>query len=615
MRTTRKVSTCIAFAVLLVGLASAGAAFAALSVQNRPMVIGASGGTYGLKKDGTVLFTGLNFNGEGNVGSWTDMKQVAAGGFYTKHTVGLRENGTVVAIGNNGYGACNVGGWTNIKKLGTLMNSDFTVGIKNDGSVVATGSNGYGQCNVGSWHDITDAASGFLHTIGLTTTGSVVAAGDTFYGETDVAGWHDITAVAAGGYHSVGLKNDGTVVACGKSDWGQCDVAGWHDIIAIAAGYNFTVGLKRDGTLVACGEVGPYSYGQTDVSGLGDVVAIACGDEHTIALKSNGSVVTVGLDNTDQGDTESWQLGDADDNIPGLSPSFWQMQGWGSRVADKYDVYRINLTKGVPVELSCVRLSDDADYDIFLYGPDAWNIWNWSQWLPGYSWAKSGDQTETISYTPTESGTHYLLVDCDTGAGRYKVIERCSARLGAHAPTIVTYGQTLNVTGPITASEKYAPMLSQELQLSRTDSSGSATVATTSPSAAGAYSLGFVPDRGGSWRCSLVATSSLMAPDATGTYTVRPVLSTPKTTSTPKRNRTFTLSGTVAPAHAAKIAVVLYKYSHGSLHKYTTHTVTSSAGGKWTLKLKLGSADWRIRAGHKDTGHVQGWSKYKRIVL
>lgn len=615
MRRGRLVSACIALAVLISAGAGTGVAMAALSQQVQPMVVGGTSGTYALKKDGSVLFTGLNYNGEGNASSWTDMKQIASGGYYTKHTVGLKEDGTVVAIGNNGYGACNVSGWTNIKRLGTLMYSDFTVGIKNDGSVVATGSNYYGQCNVAGWHDIKDAASGFLHTVGLTTTGSVVAVGDDFYGERDVSGWRDIKAIAAGGYHTVGLRSDGTVVATGKSDWGQCDVSGWHDIIAIAAGFNFTVGLKRDGTVVACGEVGPYSYGQTHVSDWGDIVAVACGDEHTIGLKSDGSVVTVGLANTNQGDTQSWRLADADDNIPGLTPSFWQIRGWGSKVADKYDVYRVNLLKDVPVQLSCLRTSGDADYNIFLYGPDAWNIWGFSQWLPGWQWANSGDQTETITYTPTRSGTHYLLVDCNTGSGWYKVIERCSARLNAHSATTVRYGQTLAVTGPITAAEKYAPMAWQQLTLYSASSAGSALVATTSATGAGDYSLGFVPDRGGTWTCSLVASDSLMAADVSGSYAVVPVLSTPTVRGRAKANRYFSLTGAVGPAHSGRVTVEVYKYSRGKLKKYKTYAVNSTGSGTWALRLKLGKADWRIRAGHKDADHAQGWSGYKRVKL
>ena len=52
--------------------------------------------TVGLKSDGTVVAVGNNIDGQLNVGSWTDIVQVAAGRY---HTVGLKSDGTVVAVG------------------------------------------------------------------------------------------------------------------------------------------------------------------------------------------------------------------------------------------------------------------------------------------------------------------------------------------------------------------------------------------------------------------------------------------------------------------------------------------------------------------------------------
>ena len=53
--------------------------------------------TVGVKSDGTVVAVGRNNYGQCNVGSWTDIVQVAAG---DGHTVGLKSDGTVVAVGN-----------------------------------------------------------------------------------------------------------------------------------------------------------------------------------------------------------------------------------------------------------------------------------------------------------------------------------------------------------------------------------------------------------------------------------------------------------------------------------------------------------------------------------
>ena len=53
------------------------------------------------------------------------------------YTVGLRSDGTVVAVGDNGYGQCDVGAWTGIVQV--AAGGYHTVGLKSDGTVVAVG--------------------------------------------------------------------------------------------------------------------------------------------------------------------------------------------------------------------------------------------------------------------------------------------------------------------------------------------------------------------------------------------------------------------------------------------------------------------------------------------
>lgn len=54
----------------------------------------------GLRTDGTVVFTGVNFFGQGNVSEWTDIIQIHAQQYAT---VGLRSDGTVVRVGIDYY--------------------------------------------------------------------------------------------------------------------------------------------------------------------------------------------------------------------------------------------------------------------------------------------------------------------------------------------------------------------------------------------------------------------------------------------------------------------------------------------------------------------------------
>jgi alpha-tubulin suppressor-like RCC1 family protein len=62
--------------------------------------------------------------------------------------VGVKSDGTVVAVGGNNDGQLNVGSWTNIVQVAA---SGHTVGVKSDGTVVAAGSNYYGQCSLYNW--------------------------------------------------------------------------------------------------------------------------------------------------------------------------------------------------------------------------------------------------------------------------------------------------------------------------------------------------------------------------------------------------------------------------------------------------------------------------------
>jgi len=101
----------------------------------------------GLKFDGTVVGVGLNYFGQLNFSSWSDIVQVAAG-YY--HTVGLKSDGTVVAVGYNLDDQCNVSSWTDIVQV--AADWYHTVGLKSDGTVVAVGRNDFGQCNVSGWN-------------------------------------------------------------------------------------------------------------------------------------------------------------------------------------------------------------------------------------------------------------------------------------------------------------------------------------------------------------------------------------------------------------------------------------------------------------------------------
>lgn len=156
--------------------------------------------TVGLRSDGTVVAVGWNDDGQCNVGRWTDIIAISAGGTpygttsriteYLGHTVGLRFDGTVVAAGNNRYKQCNVGSWTDI--VAVAAGGLHTVGLRSDGTVVAVGSNEHGQCNVDNWTDIVAISAKRNCTVGVRSDGTVVAVGSNKYGQCNVESWTDI---------------------------------------------------------------------------------------------------------------------------------------------------------------------------------------------------------------------------------------------------------------------------------------------------------------------------------------------------------------------------------------------------------------------------------------
>jgi alpha-tubulin suppressor-like RCC1 family protein len=103
------------------------------------------------------------------------------------HTVGLKLDNTVIATGNNYEGQCDVGNWTNVIQVTT--GAIHTLGLKADGTVIAVGANCYGQSNVAGWVDIVQVAAGYSHTVALKSDGTVVAVGDNEYGQCEVGGW------------------------------------------------------------------------------------------------------------------------------------------------------------------------------------------------------------------------------------------------------------------------------------------------------------------------------------------------------------------------------------------------------------------------------------------
>ncbi len=236
---------------------------------------------YGIRKDGRVLAAGNSvFNSA--IAKWTDVTELATG---RNHLVALRRNGTVLATGENKNGQCNVSNWTDVVAI--AAGAYHTVGLPRDGTVLATRiiqdrselRCDYGQSNISDWKGIVSVFTNDCTTVGLRSDGTICLEGEQNY-DGQWRKWKDIVSVLPCTDVLFGLRMDGTVIACidknyiskrfafdeerAKSrivQWGyDCEeVLEWRNIIALYVAHanvnnlssrQKVFGLRADGTLV-----------------------------------------------------------------------------------------------------------------------------------------------------------------------------------------------------------------------------------------------------------------------------------------------------------------------------------------------------------------------------
>lgn len=267
----------------------------------------AAGGAFAIavRKDGTVVASGYNGDGECNVSTWTNIIEVAAG---SSHAVGLKSDGTVVATGDNSHGQCEVYGWTDIVSISA--NTAQTVGLRRDGTLVSTQIKDTGKfkqyaCGQDQVADIRDAVAvevGNKHIAVLKSDGTVVSLGANFEGQCNTKKWDNIVQISAGDFYTLGLKKDGTVVTTPLSDpindeedRDVIQVESWRNVTMISAGCFNTYGICDDKSIVATKSLNSFSpKHENQVAQLENVCYIVDGHYFTLVLHNSGTVTLVG---------------------------------------------------------------------------------------------------------------------------------------------------------------------------------------------------------------------------------------------------------------------------------------------------------------------------------
>lgn len=196
------------------------------------VVLGSMDGIAGIKEDGSVvveLDDGVNYDIDyyksyRGCGDWTNIDDIVSN---SAGTFGLKKNGTVIATDTtvrqfeeNYRRKFTFDGWKDITELqlSANMNGDFVLlGLSEDGTLYYNGA----CMTVGDWNGIKDISaidcSPYVYLVlKKDGTADIGGIGGGFYAG-KVFAWEDISQIKVGSSAAAGLKNDGTVVVVGQN--------------------------------------------------------------------------------------------------------------------------------------------------------------------------------------------------------------------------------------------------------------------------------------------------------------------------------------------------------------------------------------------------------------
>ena len=197
----------------------------------------------GLKYDGSVVSFAQynNAQSEFDTSTWTDIVQIDVG---YRHAVGLKRNGTVVATGNNYNNRCAVSSWRNMKKVVATTNG--TMGLQNNGQIKFVGEDEGTKFSCKNVVDISAASISYA----LTEDGKLYEASPYDKQERSNKDWGEIA------YISKNLRSVNCCAAITKdfklrTEYIAYDkvTSKWNNIVGGGLWRNGAIGITADGYL------------------------------------------------------------------------------------------------------------------------------------------------------------------------------------------------------------------------------------------------------------------------------------------------------------------------------------------------------------------------------
>lgn len=273
----------------------------------------------GIKKDGSVVVIGNNFNSQCDVESFRNVRAVSAGFL---NTLCLMQDGKVASAGFGEEEKATIDSWEHI--VSVAAGKGFGAGLRDDGTVcISTETLDYLK-EVRSWTNVVSITASNRSLYGIRSDGTVLSCQKALPSKifSSILNWKDIISITANDACVFGLKQDGTVVStvrlAGAGVSGAlAEISEWRDIKSISASTNQLVGLKKDGTVMAASISGgsllferqtypknfignASSFGMKAMSKWQDIKAVYAGETFTLGIQNDGSVLIAGITTFDK---------------------------------------------------------------------------------------------------------------------------------------------------------------------------------------------------------------------------------------------------------------------------------------------------------------------------